>query len=164
MSERRPSPPGSDETGADRLLHLRTLVQDYEVCWETRPQYAVVGEGLRTIGFSVELSAAHHQPHHEPVAGCPECLPPLRALEEIVDFILPTEPRDSIYDVHVKWGAMQYSRRRANRPEVGATIDVLHATGADRPIDACEERCLADIVSRLKAIGAQEGSWTGHRA
>jgi hypothetical protein len=112
------------------------------------------------VGFEIDVSATHHQPHRAPVSGCPECEPPLRALEAIVKFVLPKEPRDSIYDIEVHWGGLQYACQRGNRPEVSATIHVLHGDGADRPVDACEERCRHEIVGKLQALGACEGVWS----
>lgn len=151
--------PARTGAGAAELGQLRDLVRDHEVCWESRPEYAAGGESLRPVGFVVDVSATHHEPHRTPVAGCPECEAPFDVLRRVVDFILPREPRDSIYDVHIRGGSMRYDRRRGNRPEVVATVLIEHGAGADLPIDACERRCLEDIASRLKQLGACEGEW-----
>jgi hypothetical protein len=135
-------------------------VQNHRICWESRPEYAVVEEDTREVGFVIELAATHEQPHRAPVAGCPECELPLRALEAVVAFVLPKGQRDSIYDVDVRYGAINYAPRRGNRPEVSATIRILHADGADRPVDRCEERCRQEIIRKLREIGAREGTWS----
>jgi hypothetical protein len=46
-----------------------------------------------------------------------------------------------------------------SRPEVTATVTVLHGDGggANRPLDADERRRLGEIVGRLRDFGAQEG-------
>jgi hypothetical protein len=103
---------------------------------EARPEYVAGDERPRPVGYVIEISATHDDPHVAPVAGCPACAAPLATLEEIVAY-----------------------RRRGNRPEVRATILVEHGEGFDRPIDACEQRCLDEIVSRLKQLGACEGQW-----
>ena len=82
------------------------------------------------------------------------------ALEAIVAFVLPHEERGSVYDVHVHHSRIQYVGRRGNRPEVTATIQVLHADGANRPVDPVEERGLHEITARLGELGASEGAWS----
>ena len=148
------------QEGAPELTRLRELVRHHQVCWESRPERAVVGETLLAVGFVVEIAATHDHPPHEPLSGCAECAVPLRALEAIVAFVLPQGLRDSVCDVQVHWGRLQYARRRGNRPEVTATIQVLHGDGANRAVDPCEERCLHEITATLKELGATEGTWS----
>jgi hypothetical protein len=152
--------PQQDEVGAAQLARLRELVRRHQICWESRPEYAAVEGTTRQVGFVIEITATHEQPHHAPVGGCPECEPPLHALEAVVAFVLPKGHRESIYDVHVRRGAIEYDRRRWNRPEVSATIRVLHGEGADRPLDPCEERCHQEIIGKLGNLGACEGTWS----
>lgn len=144
---------------APDLARLREMVRRHQVCWDSRPERAVVGETLLPVGFIVEITATHDHPARQPLSGCPACAAPLRALEAIVAFVLPQGRRDSVYDVQVRWGSLQYAHRRGNRPEVTAMIHVLHAEGANRPVDPCEERCLHEITDRLKELGAAEGTW-----
>lgn len=144
---------------APELAPLRELVRRHQICWESRPERAIVGESLTAVGFVVEIAATHDHPPHEPLSGCEECAIPLRALEAIVAFVLPRGHHESVYEVHVQWGRLQYARRRGNRPEVTATIQILHGDGADRPVDPCEERCLNEIKGKLKELGATEGTW-----
>jgi hypothetical protein len=148
-----------EPTPVTDLVHLRELVRRHQICWESRPERAAVDGTARQVGFIVEITATHDHPHPEPVSGCAQCEAPLRALEAVIGFILPKDRRDSVYDVRVPRGALQYDRRRRNRPELRATIAVLHADGADRPVDACEERCRREIVHKLEELGACEGAW-----
>jgi hypothetical protein len=141
------------------LARLRELVRAYEVCWEVRPECVAGEEHPKPVGYIVDISATHGETKRAPVAGCPACKAPLEALEDIVAYVLPREHRDSTYDVHIMRGSMQFDRRRGNRPEVAATILIEHGEDFDRPIDACEKRCLDDIVSRLKQLGVREGQW-----
>jgi hypothetical protein len=150
--------PASD-AGLHELGRLRELVRVHEICWETRPEYVAGDDAPQPVGYVVEISATHAEPHASPLAGCPLCRERLAAIEEVIAFVLPRDRRDSIYDVHVQSGSLRYDRRRGNRPEVVATILIEHGEGADRPIDDCERRCLHDIVSRLKQVGACEGEW-----
>jgi len=147
------------QEGTPEVAQLRELVRRHQICWESRPERAVVGETLMAVGFVVEIAATHDHPPHEPLSGCVECAIPLRALEAIVAFVLPRGHHASVYEVHVQWGRLQYARRRGNRPEVTATIQVLHGDGAARAVDPCEEQCLHEITGTLKALGATEGTW-----
>jgi hypothetical protein len=151
------SPPS--DAGLEELTQLRELVRAHEICWETRPEYVAGADFPQPVGYVVEISATHAEPHASPHAGCPLCREPLAAIEKVIAFVLPRERRDSIYDVHLMRGSLRYDRRRGNRPEVVATILIEHGDGADRPIDDCERRCLHDIVSRLKQLEACEGQW-----
>lgn len=141
------------------IERLRRLVRRHEVCWETRPENAVVGGHILAVGFVVEVSATHHQPHRTPVAGCAECSEPLLALQQILAFALPQGEHASVYEGRVRWGTLQFSPRRHNRPEVVGSLAILHGSGPNRPIDACERSCRDEIVARLKGLGACEGAW-----
>jgi hypothetical protein len=145
--------------GAAALAPLRALVRRHQVCWESRPEYAAVDGNAQQVGFVVEITATYDHPARPPVAGCTECDAPLRALDDILDYVVPRERRDSIYELHLRRGAIQSDRRRWNRPEVSAAIRVVHGDGADRPVDACEDRCRREIIGKLKELGACEGVW-----
>lgn len=145
-----------DEAEVERL---RALVRRHEVCWETRQENANVGGRIQPVGFVVEVSATHHQPHRTPVAACAECSAPLLALQQILAFALPHGEHASVYEKRVRWGTLQFSPRRSNRPEVVGSIAILHGSGANQPIDDCERSCRDEVVARLKEIGACEGAW-----
>jgi hypothetical protein len=42
---------------------------------------------------------------------------------------------------------------------VVALVQILHVRGISEPIDACEMRCLNEMTSALKRLGACEGRW-----
>jgi hypothetical protein len=52
--------------------------------------------------------------------------------------------------------ALYDSRVVPDADEVSVTIRLIHREGYDRPVDACEERCLKEIRARLRALGVQE--------
>jgi hypothetical protein len=138
------------------LPELRDLVQQHQIRWRAAPESAVVDGDLRPIGLKLELSAIHSHPHHPPVPGCPECKPVVDALDRVIEAVLPTGHRRSFYEVHVPTSALAYGP--AGRPEIAASITILHNEGISDPIDECEKRCLADVIAALKRIGAREGS------
>ena len=54
-----------------------------------------------------------------------------------------------------------YDPTRHNRSEVTVTITILHRAQLDAPVDTCEVFCLHEMQSKLKGIGARQGSWEG---
>lgn len=141
------------------LPHLSDLVRRYQVYYDVSPDRAVVDGELRAVGFTVELAATHDHPKHEPFAGCDECAPVVAALREILAAVVPSGPRASYFVVHESRVSHRYSSARGNRPEMTASVEIVHRDGANLPIDECEESCRDGIVARLKAIGASEGAW-----
>ncbi|MGH7271245.1 MAG: hypothetical protein ACREJX_03820 [Polyangiaceae bacterium] len=132
---------------------LRDLVREYDIRWQGGREQAVVDGRLRTIGLKLELSAIHPHPAHAPEPGCPECGPVVRALERVADAVLPKDERRSSYEVSVPLARHVIPRRGG--PEMTATITILHRDNVNDPVDACEERCLADMTSALEGLGAK---------
>jgi hypothetical protein len=64
---------------------LSSLVQRYQVCWEVWPEYLAVGQGIRQVGFELELSGSDKCIQCNPT--CPECLRIRSALEMIANWI-----------------------------------------------------------------------------
>lgn len=135
---------------------LRELVRTHEMHWRLTTEKAVVGGEVRPIGLVLALSAAHDHPLHAPLPGCEECKPVIRALERVIDAVLPKDHRRSAYDVDIPTADLEYPRGR--RPEITATITILHKGGdINASIDACEERCARDMIAALERLGAREG-------
>jgi hypothetical protein len=136
-------------------IQLCELVKAYDVRWDTAPEQSVIDGELRSIGLRLELTALHARPPREPTAGCLECKPVVDALERIIHAVLPKDHRRSHYEVHVPPDQLQYTA--SGRPEITATITILHNDGINEPVDACEKRCLAEMCARLAELGAKRG-------
>jgi hypothetical protein len=147
---------GTQEPTTPALPQLRDLVQEHQMRWHAAAESAVVDGELRTIGLKLELSAVHAHPQQPPAPGCPECRPVVEALERVIDAVLPTGHRRSHYEVHVPTSALSY--QRPGRPQIVASITILHNEAVDEPVDECERRCLADMIAALKRLGVREGS------
>lgn len=136
------------------------LVKRFRVCWEVWPEEIIVNHEKRQIGFSLELYGTH-EPHVEhPTPGCPDCFPVFTALQTIAEYILPKEERPSIYRIEIYDGAIHYTPKRRNRPEVELPIKILHRSGFELPVDQCEVRCLTEMKQRLSELGAPQGWWS----
>lgn len=139
--------------------HLAELVRLYRVCWEVWPEVIVVDYKQRQVGFELELSGAHEFGGRHGDPDCPACRQVFLALQAIATYILPPEDRPSKYEVEPYQQGLRYATVRGNRPDVTLTVKVLHRRGFDQPVDACEVRCLEEMKSRLKQLGACERQW-----
>lgn len=135
------------------------LVRRFRVCWEVEPESTFVGHELRKIGFSLEIFGTHEPGTKHISPGCEQCVVVQDALKRIIHSILPKDERLSRYEVTVDSRSLTYSHQRGDRPDVGATIRILHRGPWDQPVDDCEERCLRDMEHALGELGAQMGSW-----
>jgi hypothetical protein len=145
------------------LEFLREVVGRYRVCWEVLPEYIIAGHERRQIGFTLELSATHAPGVEHPSPGCRHCQEVFAALQTVAAHILPREKRDSVYRIEPYDQAIHYSRARKDRPDVALKIGILHRTGFERPVDACEVRCLTEMKQRLAELGACEGQWRSRK-
>jgi hypothetical protein len=135
---------------------LKDLVRRYRVTWQTRPEMAAKDRSVAPIGFLIELNAITDHPEHAELIACPECHAVEDALGRLTHALAPEEV------THVGRGERQLGTAHDHCPEVSATVTVLHRDGggANRPPDEEMRKRLAEIVHRLRDLGAQEGHWS----
>lgn len=134
---------------------LGELVRQHRMRWRASREEAVIGGEIRAIGLKLELSAIHAHLLHAPMPGCSECRPVIAALERVIDAVLPKEHRRSHYEVVIPVAKLEYPS--TGQPEITATVTVLHNENVNDPIDECENRCLVEVIAKLRALGASEG-------
>jgi hypothetical protein len=139
---------------------IADLVERFRVCWEVWPEEIMVKDERRQIGFSLELYGTHEPPVEHPSPGCAHCLDAFTALQKIAAYILPREERPSTYGIEIYDGALHYTAKRRNRPEVVLPIKILHRHEFEQPVDPCEIRCLTEMKQRLRELGAPQGYWS----
>jgi hypothetical protein len=151
----------ASQAGNDNSVpsNLKELVQRFRICWEALPDRYYVNKELRQIGFQLELSGTHEEDVQHPQPGCEHCRKIWVALEAIADWILPRETRDSEYDIVPYDQSIHYDPLRRFRPDVSLRIWIRHRSGFDRPVDACEVRCLNEMTQHLKELGVRNGKW-----
>lgn len=137
----------------------KELVLRYRICWEVDAERTYVNHELRTIGFSLQLFGTHEPGTGHVTPGCEHCLIVQAALKKVAASILPQDKRLSRYEVTIASRSLSYSHTRGDRPDVGATITILHRGPWDQPVDDCEERCLKDMEQALGELGASKGAW-----
>lgn len=150
-------------TAESTVQDLRELVGRYRVCWEVWPEYLYVQKERKQVGFQLELCGTHEPEVEHPEPGCPHCQCIFVALRAIANWILPREKRPSIYQIGPYDQAIRYSSVRRNRPDVTLTVKILHREGFERPVDACEVRCLKEMYQGLKELGACERQWSARK-
>lgn len=144
----------------DELDKLRELVIQHKVCWEVWPEYHINLEGEKVqIGFELDLVGTHYHPERPPLPGCAECMKVYEDLEQIAQWIMPKEERDSRYKIGIFDSTIQYAPKRKLRKDITLTIKILHREGFDQPVDGCEVECLKEMESKLKDLGAQKVQW-----
>ena len=138
---------------------LRELVERFQICFEVLPDNYVVHKELRQIGFTLELTGTHEQGVEHPVPGCQHCQKVWIALRQIAKWIIPKERRDTDHDIIPFDQSIHYDAGRKFRADVSLQIWIRHRSGFDRPVDACEVRCLNEMTQRLQELGVRKGKW-----
>jgi hypothetical protein len=135
---------------------LIDLARRHELTWEVWPERQVFTDGVRQIGFSIELYGKHDHPGQAPTAGCAECVAVYDALHRIAEAILPRGEHATRYEIR------RFERKlypdSSGSGQVRLNLQLLHRAGFDAPPDACERDCLAEIEGRLVALGATAGA------
>lgn len=147
------------ESNEDKELEMKELVERYRVCWEVWPEYTSVRGERRQIGFALELSGTHEPGVEPPLPGCEHCIRVYNALQTIASHIIPQERRPSRHDIGIYDPAIHYSPQRRWRPDVSLTVRILHRSGFEQPVDECENKCLNEMKTHLRKLGAAEGRW-----
>jgi hypothetical protein len=142
---------------------LADLVQRHKVVYDVRLALSVYTGERQIVGYDIELRGTHEPGTERVTAGCSACETVWMDLRRIADAVLPKEIRLSEYEMPVFDHAL-HEDLRARRQDVQLTIEIRHREDYNRPLDECEERCLREIVAKLRALGAQERQWSDARA
>ena len=151
----------ASQAGNENIIppNLKELVQRFQICFEVLPDNYFVNKELRQIGFTLELTGTHEEGVEHPEPGCVHCRKVWHALTSVADWIIPREKRDSDSEIVPYDQSIQYNLARNLRAEVCLRIWIRHRSGFDRPVDACEVRCLDEMTQRLNELGARKQKW-----
>jgi len=135
---------------------VKHLVELFQVGWEALPELSKVGGENRQIGFSLTLRATHKSPGEHTEPDCPHCHTALAALQVIAGWVTPKEVRPSFYAIEAYEPTAENEPASNHCPQVSLALKILHREGFERPVDACEVRCLGEMEPRLRELGAFE--------
>jgi hypothetical protein len=141
---------------------LSDLVLRHKLVYDVRPASSIYTGERQVVGYDIELRGTHEPGTERVTAGCAACETVWMDLRRIADAVLPKEIRPSDYEMPVFDHALHEASR--GREDVQLTIEIRHREDYNRPLDECEERCLHEIVAKLRALGAQERQWSDSRA
>jgi hypothetical protein len=130
---------------------LKSLVERHTIRYEAWPHWEM-HEGERVmIGFDLELHGTHDHGHSQLTPGCKICRQTYEDLKRVATEVLPKEERASWYEVEPFDHGLHSEGR--GPMEVVLIIRIEHRRDYFAPVDACEERCLAQIEAGLKQLG-----------
>jgi hypothetical protein len=144
-------------------------VNQHKVVYEVHPENSMATGQRLAVGFNVDLYAKHSARdgnQRPPSPGCDHCVELWEYLQEIAAAVLPPSDRQSRYQIGEFHPALGYDPKRQQgrdrgRPDVELVLTIRHRDQYNADVDACERRCLDEIVASLKSLGVQEGSWSG---
>lgn len=144
--------------------HLHKLIDRHQVVSEILPAKAVVDGELRAVGFDVLLFGTHGGGMTTMLSpGCHECVHVWKSLEEIALAVLPPTNPTTWHEIVPMENAVRYSSARGERPDIELVIALRHKSNYTEPLDACENKCLEHILTRLQELGVPEHQWRGRR-
>lgn len=145
---------------------ISELIIKHGVCYERWNEYEMV-EGVRThTGYALRLCGANEEHYSDtgrgavrhPVPGCPVCRATYSDLVRVARWILPKEQRDSQYIIEPFDSAFHIApNTRHCREEIVVTIQITHRDDQRLQADECENRCLKEMIEKLRQLGVLEG-------
>jgi hypothetical protein len=136
-------------------VELSEIARTRHVHFDVEPEIVLRGSERVKVGFQVHLWGVHPKGARA-LPGCAKCWDMLEDLRRIAREVVPSDERPSRTELEPFRPALYDSRVVPGADEVSVTIRLIHRDGYDRPVDACEERCLREIRARLRALGARE--------
>lgn len=134
---------------------LSEFVRRHRVHFDVRPDVVVSPAGRVTVGFELRLFAVHDK-GAQALPGCCKCDDLVAGLRSLATEVLPRDERPTISSVRPFEPALYDSREVPGADEVALTLLLSHREGYERPVDACQARCLKEVRQRLKAFHVPE--------
>jgi hypothetical protein len=135
---------------------LVELVERFQVCWKTLPEFALLGTQKRRIGFALELCGHHGSNAEHPAETCIHCHNVFGSLHAIADWALPREQRAMMEGAEVHFPCVTYSQARPRPGGVRFVIRVVHRGGTEEVDEERIAQWLGDLEWRLRDLGAVE--------
>lgn len=134
---------------------LARTARRHRVHYDVTPEVLIKLEGRTAVGFEIRLFAGHEKGARA-LPGCPKCLNLVAELRRIAEWVVPHEHRPTVASIEPFRPSLYDSKEVPGADEVVLSMRLIHREGYDRPVDACEQRCLKEIRERLKVLGIPE--------
>ena len=138
---------------------LRSLVQRYQVCWDSFAEWSKIGDDRKQTGVVIELYGTHGLGGVVPTAGCRHCIPVIQALLAIADDVADLA-RQELVSIRAHTG-IEYAIERGARPDIVVAL-TFGVPGSQSVAEL--EAPLTKVRQRLEELGASERSWHPPRA
>ena len=141
---------------------IERLVRKHRVVYQVFPASEMDGSERVHVGHDIDLLGAHEPHSRGLLPGCERCRTIWEDLHRIIEAVDPPDTgRVSVHDVAAFDRALltRPGRDTSERDEVRLSFTIRHKAEYLAPIDACEDRCLREVVGGLRALGLQEGVW-----
>lgn len=140
---------------AEETSGLREFVREHRVHYEVKPEIVIRDSERLKVGFEVRAWAVHEK-GAKALPGCEKCKDLASGLREVAEWLVPSDDRPTRVAIEPFEPRLYESSVVPGADEVAVSIRLVHQGEYERPIDACEERCLKEIRAKLKELGAQE--------
>jgi hypothetical protein len=134
---------------------LRASARRLHAHYDVEPEIVVADGARRKVGFQVRLWGVHPKGAGV-LPGCSRCRELDRELRRIAAFVVPREERPTRLELEPLRPALYDSSVVPGADEIALSIRLVHRQGYDQPVDACEDRCLKEILARLRQLGVPE--------
>lgn len=143
----------------DTIGQLRHIVRQYRVCYEVWPEWLMVGQTKRQVGYEIELCGMQESRAERNGPG--HGYQTYTQLKRIAQWLIAGNTTAARCQMLPYDQALHRSPRRRFRPDVILTIKILHRHDHrfDAPVDQCQELCLKQLREKLAALGIAEGIW-----
>ncbi len=105
---------------------IKALVRRFRVCWEVYPLQILAKEGIRKIGFDLQLFGTPECGNEHISPGCQHCQRVEAGLQEIADWIMQRESPSCTHIVSSDGASLSYAPVRASRPDVVVRVFMAH--------------------------------------
>jgi hypothetical protein len=139
----------------DVIKALKEIIRKHTVRYEVWPHFEISGGKRLMVGFDIELYGTHDHGATRLSPGCDLCTKTRDDLQRLAEYILPKDQRPSQYEIPPFDQSLHASQ--GGPFEVVALIRIEHTHGFFDPIDACEERCLNEMLEKLAELGVPGG-------
>ena len=127
--------------------HVMGMARQRSVVYEIWPEYLVVGNERRKVGFEVDFCGRLAREDEDWYRV-------YKDLREIVEYILRDET-GGVFEILPFDAAIHEAPVRYLHPEV--EVKILHRCGFDGSEDQGEERCLKNLEAKLHMLGIPKG-------